>query len=121
MPQLPRRVSEKLKHYVYGMTPMELYDASRGVWKVAPQRHDAENAFSLYGGIVREVYTIAAWVPADSTMTQRDFSEKEYNLSERCEFVGKIAPEPIRKKYIGKSVRHYFAPGSQNPIKYVNC
>jgi len=23
--------------------------------------------------------------------------------------------------YVGKSVREYFAPGSQNPIKYVNC
>jgi hypothetical protein len=60
--------------YRYGMTPMELYDATRGVWKVAPHRHDADFAFSVYGGIVREVYAIAAWVPADSTMTGRNVS-----------------------------------------------
>jgi hypothetical protein len=107
--------------YRYGMTPMELYDATRGIWKVAPHRHDPEYAFCIYGGIVREVYAIAAWVPAGSTMTRRDFSEKEYDLSERYEFVGQVAPEPIRKKYLGKSVREYFAPGSQNPVKYVNC
>jgi hypothetical protein len=107
--------------YRYGMTPMELYDATRGVWKIAPIRHSPDFAFSVYGGIVREAYSIAAWVPADSTMTGRDFLEKEYDLSERYEFVGKVAPEPIRRKYLGKSVRTYFAPGSQNPIKYVNC
>jgi uncharacterized protein len=98
-----------------------LYDVTRGVWKVAPDRHNAEFAFSLYGGIVREVYAIAAWVLAGSTMTQRDLSEKEYDLSERYEFVGKIAPEPVRRKYLGKSVRDYFTAGSQNPIRYVNC
>lgn len=107
--------------YRYGMTPMELYDATRGVWKVAPNRHDAKYAFCLYGGIVREVYEIATWVPAGSTMTQRDYAEKDYDLSERYEFVGRIAPEPIRRKYVRKSVRNYFVPGSQNPIKYVNC
>jgi hypothetical protein len=113
--------------YRYGMTPMELYDATRGVWRVAPQRHDPELAFSVYAGIVREVYAIAAWVPADSTMTGRDLGMeyeslgKDNDLLERREFVGRIAPDSIRNKYVGKSVRHYFAPGSQNPIKYVNC
>jgi uncharacterized protein len=119
--------------YRYGMTAMELYDTTRGVWKVAPERHAAEFAFSVYGGIVREVYSIAAWVPADSTlMTGRDVGQepsdvglddggKERNLSQRREFVGKVAPAPVRKKYVGKSVRRYFSAGSQNPIKYVNC
>lgn len=107
--------------YRYGMTPMELYDATRGIWKVGPRRDKADFAFCIYGGIVREVYTIAAWVPAGSTMTRRDFSEKEYELTERYEFVGQIAQVTIRRKYVGKSVRNYFVPGSQNPIKYVNC
>jgi uncharacterized protein len=107
--------------YRYGMSETELYDATRGVWKVGNRCRDAEYAFCLYGGIVREVYLISTWVPAGSTMTRRDFSEKEYDMSRRLEFVGKIAPEPVRKKYLGKSVRQYFSQGSQNPIKYVNC
>ncbi len=44
-----------------------------------------------------------------------------YDLSERYEFVGNLAPEHIQRKYIGKSVKAYFSPGAQNPIKYVNC
>jgi hypothetical protein len=107
--------------YRYGMSETELYDATRGVWKIGNRCKNAEYAFCLYGGIVREVYSISAWVPAGSTMTWRDFSEKQYDMSKRLEFVGKIALEPVRKKYLGKSVRHYFSQGSQNPIKYVNC
>ena len=107
--------------YRYGMSALELYDATRGVWKVGDRCIAAEYAFCLYGGIVREVYTISAWVPAGSTMTGRNFEEKAYDMSKRREFVGKVAPEPIRKKYLGKSVRSYLTQGSQNPIKYVNC
>jgi hypothetical protein len=107
--------------YHYGMTNLELYDATRGVWKVGNRRKNADYAFSVFGGIVRAVYTIAAWIPAGETMTSRDYAEKDYNLSERFEFVGKLAPEKIQRKYVGKSIREYFAPGAQNPIKYVNC
>lgn len=107
--------------YRYGMTAGELYDATRGVWKVGPRRNKAAFAFCVYGGIVREVYSIAAWIPAGSTMTGRDFSEKDYQLDDRHEFVGKLASEQLRKKYLGKSVRQYLTKGSQNPIKYVNC
>ena len=54
-------------------------------------------------------------------MTNRDYREKDYDLSQRFEFVGNMAPENIVRRYVGKSVRAYFAPGAQNPIKYVNC
>jgi len=107
--------------YRYGMSPIDLYDATRGIWKAAVRRERAEYAFSIYAGNVRAVYSIVAWVPAGSTMTARDYSEKDYELSERFEFVGNLAPEPIQRKYVGKSVRRYFAPGARNPIKYVNC
>ena len=75
------------------------------------------------GGVGKTTLTahIAAWVRAGSTMTSRDYSEKEYDLSERFEFVGALAPEDLQRKYIGKSVERYFAKGAQNPIKYVNC
>lgn len=107
--------------YRYGMSPIDLYDTTRGIWRTGPRREQAEYAFSIYGGNVRAVYSIAAWVPAGSTMTARDYSEKDYELSTRYEFVGNLAPESIQRKYTGKSVRKYFALGAQNPIKYVNC
>ena len=107
--------------YRYGMSHTELYDATRGVWKVGPRCAHAKFAFCVYGGIVRAVYSIAAWVPAGSTMTSRNYSEKAYDLSERFEFVGKLASEDIQRKYVGKSIKQYFSMGAQNPIKYVIC
>lgn len=55
--------------YRYGMSPLELHNATRGVWKVGPRRANAEYVFSIYGSIIRAVYVIAAWVPSGSTMT----------------------------------------------------
>lgn len=107
--------------YRYGMSTMELYDATRGVWKVGERRKGAKFALAVYAGIVRAVYSIAAWVEAGSTMTVRNYSEKRYDFTERFEFVGKLAPQSMQKQYVGKSVRSQLAPGAQNPIKYVNC
>jgi hypothetical protein len=45
----------------------------------------------------------------------------DIELGERYEFVGRIAENSVRKRYLGKSVRHYLTPGSQNPIKYVTA
>jgi len=104
----------------YGMSPLELYDATRSAWKVGTRRKAAKYAFAVYAGNVREVYSIAAWVPAGSTMLTRQHSD-ESKLAGRFEFVGTLAAEKIQRKYIGKSVRNYLVPGSQNPIKYVNC
>ena len=36
----------------------------------------------------------------------------------RFEFVGKIAPENVREKYVDKSVTRFFSPGNTDPIKY---
>lgn len=41
------------------------------------------------------------------------------DLTSRYEFIGKIAPEDIRKKYKDKSVAGIFSKGDQNPIRYV--
>jgi len=106
--------------YHYGMSPMDLYDATRSAWKVGYRKDKAKYAFSVYAGVVRAVYEIAAWVPGGSTMLTRKHSDNS-KPRERFEFVGRLAPDPIQRKYLGKSVRRYFPAGSQNPIKYVNC
>jgi hypothetical protein len=49
------------------MTPSELYDATRGVWKVAEVRRNPKKygyAFAVFEGIVREVYRIIEWYEA---------------------------------------------------------
>jgi len=54
-------------------------------------------------------------------MRSIDKDGRREDIPERWEFVGKVAEEPIRRRYNGKSVAHYFPIGAQNPIKYVNC
>lgn len=103
----------------YGMSAFELYEATRIAWKVGPKRERAKYAFSVYKTVVREVYEIQAWLPGNSTL--RCYRKTYEADDERWEFVGRLADESIRKKYIGKSILQYQKPGSQNPIKYVNC
>lgn len=105
------------KLYHYGITERELYDATRGIWKIGENRDIAIYAFAVFGGIVREVYKIREWLPAGTTFSTRGNLYDE----ERWEFVGEIAPDEIRNKYIFKSVEEYLPNHAQNPIRYVNC
>ncbi len=105
------------KLYHYGMTPTELYDATRHAWVVSPKREQVKYAFAVYQGIVREVYEISQWLPAGSTFITQN--PKGVKRRKRWEFVGTVAPERIRKKYLDRVVD--FSPHAQNPIQYVNC
>jgi len=108
--------------YRNDMAPSELYDATRGVWIVTPETHKAVFAFCVHQGIVREVYSIARWRRANDPPFRRpDILENDPRLKDGWVFEGEVAPEPVRTEYRGTSVRGYFTPASQNPIRYVNC
>jgi len=97
------------KQYNPNMTQDELYRATRKDWKVSFARvGPIKIAFSVYRGIVREVFAIDRWLPSP-----------EYKG--RYVFEGKVAPEVLRAKYLNKSVAYHWKHGSQNPIQYVNC
>jgi len=98
-------------------TPIQLYDVTRSAWVVNKKKADeAELAFAMYAGVIREVYKITQWLPAGTTMTA--FERKHGPEADRWEFVGKLAAEPIRRKYNGKRVKGLGL--SQNPVRYVN-
>jgi uncharacterized protein len=99
----------------YGMAPIELYDATRGVWKAGPNRAKAKYALAIFDGVVQEVYEIAGWFAGGSTLYTRD----DTDAPDRWEFVGRVAPERIRDRYRFRAVRRYFPQGAQNPIRYV--
>jgi len=105
------------------MSMSELYDATRGIWRVSESRgKKAKYAFAISEGIIREVYEITQWFPAGSTFNSRDCNSEwsdEWE-GERMEFVGRLAPERIRKKYVNGNVSHMFETGNRNPISYVN-
>ncbi len=101
---------------------LELYDITRHSWRLSERREKAEYAFAVFQGEVKEVYTIVSWLPQNSTITTKkpeDISDLTIN-TDRWEFVGNIAPDEIRSKYIDKDVSDYFK-SKQNPVAYINC
>ena len=107
------------KLYRPGMTGQQLYEATRGVWKLGPDKDAAEYAFCVAGGIVHEVYSVGAWHKAGTTpYATRPLAQVA--IPDRWEFSGKVAPDPIRTKYVGKSIAHYFAKGNASPVNYAN-
>ena len=79
-------------------------DATRGVWHIGARREGARYAFAVYQDIGREVYAISQWLPARSTFSTRN--PHGVRARKRWEFVGTVAPERLRAKYIGLSVAH---------------
>ncbi len=102
------------KLYRSDMTPLELYEATRGIWVVGLRRNKTEYAMAVYQGIVREVYRIDIWHPA-GTLEYQTRNSSHFKNSGRWEFSGDVAHE-IREEYVGFSV----GKGGQNPIRYVN-
>ena len=102
-----------------GMSDVELYQATRGVWRIGKRRDHIKYVFAVYQGVVQEVYEILRWQPAHTTPYRtRQLDAKA--TRDRWEFVGRCADDKVRSKYVGKSVADYFAKGAQNPITYVN-
>ena len=102
------------------MNDHEMYEATRGVWKVGKRRDNAELAFMLYRGEVKAIYKIQSWHPAGSTSYSTRL-ERDINIEGRWEFTGTKAEDKIKNKYLGCDVSHYFKKGNSNPILYINC
>lgn len=107
------------KLYRHGMPATELYEATRGVWKLGERREKAKFAFAVFEGVVREVYEIYSWHPAGSQHYESR-SAADVTLKGRWEFKGKVAADEFRNKYIDRSVKKYLPAKAQNPIAYVN-
>jgi hypothetical protein len=115
-PSIFIRINQKFR---YSMTEIELYDFTRGQWKINTERaNKAKYAFAIYEGIIQEVYTVLFWIEAGKTLNTRNDTDA---ANDRFEFIGNIAEPEIRNKYKYKSLEHYFRKGNANPIMYINC
>lgn len=88
--------------YTRGISAKKLYDSTRASWIVGAKRDRANYAIASYRGLVREVYEIEKWQPN----------------GDRWEFIGKVADDKIRDKYLNQSLENYIKKGGQNPIRY---
>jgi hypothetical protein len=83
------------------MNPHELYEATRGIWKLGLRRNKAEYALAVYQGIVLEVYRIKHWLPAaSSTYTTRP--QDDLKVKGRWEFEGAVDVE-LSGRYAGRA------------------
>ena len=88
--------------YTRGVSAQKLYDSTRASWIVGTKRDRAKYAIASYRGLVREAYEIEKWQPN----------------GDRWEFVGKVAEDKVRDKYLNQSLENYIKKGGQNPIRY---
>ena len=82
------------KTYSLVTNSTELYDYTRGIWRVDRKHADkAKIALAVYQGEIVEVYEINSWHPARSTpyKSNRDFLGTD--PTSRSEFVGRVASE----------------------------
>lgn len=86
-----------------GMSEIELFEATRGVWSKVPRDPSVRYAYATYGGLIKEVYEVSGWVKAN---TQQYFTRsfEDRDISKRWEFIGKLASPEIRSRYKGKVV-----------------
>jgi uncharacterized protein len=116
-PALVIRINQLYRH---NMPAHDLYEATRGVWRLGERREGAQYALAVFEGVVREVYEIEEWHPAGSTpYWSRD--QEELKIDGRWEFTGRPAPSSVRERYNGRSVASYFKKGQQSPVVYVSC
>jgi len=113
------RINQLFRH---GMDPEELYEATRGVWKIGARRNSIRYVLALYQGVVKEVYAVEGWRPANWRVYRfraEELKAREKQDADRWQFEGSVAKEPIRSRYLGKDVSKYLVKGGMNPIQYV--
>ena len=92
-----------------GIPAEELYNATRGYWKVSATRvEQVSRVFAVADGVVREVYEPLTWEPSP-------FPGEEH----RNGFQGVVASD--RDRWVGRDVSSVFPLGSQNPVTYVDA
>ena len=89
-----------------GMSETELYDVTRGCWKrKIASVEKADYALAVVYGIVKEIYQIDEWLPAENEVRETI----PYNET----------AEEIRKKYLDYSVAGLFKKGEASPVKVI--
>ncbi len=99
--------------YKADMAEKELYEATRGVWRVGRRAKFIKYAVAVADHMVREVYEINSWQNAGTAKYEtRPYLNKED--PRKKEFVGRVANSDIREELIGLKVGSW----GQSPFHY---
>jgi uncharacterized protein len=92
----------------------QLYMSTRTAWDIQPARHKSvRHAVATAFGLVRQIYSIKEWLPADVNADGTSRAEDS-----RWMFVGDIDLE--KQHLVGKAVDHLQKPGAQNSIRWLD-
>lgn len=107
------------KSYREGMSEQDLYDITRGCWKRSLSSvKESEFALAVVNGVVKEVYKIDTWFPAEK-LIRETIPYNEKTDAGRIAFQGSVAVENVRMKYLNCSVSELFKRGEANPVKVI--
>jgi uncharacterized protein len=102
--------------YERGISDEQLYEVTRGWWRISPKRaRRAARVLSVFGGVVRAVYRPTEWV-----QPTHDLIAEDPTRAGRWGFVGTPDPEG-EDCYLHRDVTAHLPLGAQNPVRYVNC
>ena len=90
-----------------GSYASRLYNATRGYWKISPRTASKHPyVLSVIDGVVKEVYKVHQWKPAEE-------------VEGRYKFDGEIAEESIRKRFVNHRIpAKYRRKGVASPCLY---
>jgi hypothetical protein len=98
------------------MSPESLYEATRSAWYLSRRRCEkVKLALAVAEDEIKEVYEIKAWFKDGDTRCKTSPYDLEPN---RLEFIGHLADEQTRRKYVGQP---YVWGRHGNPVRYVNA
>ena len=109
------------KSYYPGISALELYDVTRGCWRRRIESvESAKYALAAYKGEVVEVYKIDYWCHA-SELNRETIAYNHERHWNRIGFIGSVADEKVREKYVGKSVKNFYKWGEADPVKLIKA
>lgn len=109
--------------YYKGISSKELYEITRGIWKLADRREKADYVFAVIEMKIVATYRVHTWHGAMETeySIRKDlYALNQEEIRNRFEFLGEVDPD-LQTKYVGKHIGDYFSRGNANPVMYVNC
>ena len=95
----------------------KLYTATKERWRMDKSRLGGiKYVLSEYRGLIVEVFEVAKWYPIKRQYNPG--SQKAGTTYAGYGFDGHVAPNPVRNKFLNKSVAHKKKRGASNPIIY---
>ena len=97
-----------------------LYERTRAAWDYSFRYLErATYALAAYHGYVIEVYKIDSWDYVRNLNRPEPLHSIDIMGEKRKAFYGKVAPEDVRQRYVGQSIKEFFKRGDQNPVKFI--